>query len=80
MTAKKRRKSKTKVPCRSSQVAAMPPGKPIAPSVSIASDTRSKTSSAASKIWRRIAARYDKLARNFLAATLMVGTLYWIKL
>jgi transposase len=28
------------------------------------------------KDWRRIAARYDKLARNFLAATLMVGTLY----
>jgi transposase len=32
------------------------------------------------KDWRRIAMRYDKLARNFLAATLMVGTLYWIKL
>ncbi len=32
------------------------------------------------KDWRRIATRYDKLARNFLAATLMVGTLYWIKL
>jgi hypothetical protein len=29
---------------------------------------------------RRVATRYDKLARNFLAATLMVGTLYWIKL
>jgi hypothetical protein len=27
-----------------------------------------------------IATRYDKLARNFLAATLMIGTLYWIKL
>lgn len=26
------------------------------------------------------ATRYDKLARNFLAATLMIGTLYWIKL
>jgi hypothetical protein len=24
--------------------------------------------------------RYDKLARNFLAATLMIGTLYWIRL
>ena len=32
------------------------------------------------KDWRRIATRYDKLARNFLATTLMVGTLYWIKL
>ena len=29
---------------------------------------------------RRIATRYDKLARNFLAATLMIGTLYWIRL
>ena len=32
------------------------------------------------KDWRRIATRYDKLARNFLAATLMIGTLYWIRL
>jgi transposase len=32
------------------------------------------------KDWRRIATRYDKLARNFLAAVLMIGTLYWIKL
>jgi transposase len=32
------------------------------------------------KDWRRIATRYDKLARNFLAATLMIGTLYRIKL
>ena len=32
------------------------------------------------KDWRRIATRYDKLARNFLAATLMIGTLYWIGL
>jgi len=32
------------------------------------------------KDWRRIAARYDKLAHNFLVATLMVGALYWIKL
>ena len=32
------------------------------------------------KDWRRIATRYDKLARNFLAATALVGTLYWIKL
>ena len=29
---------------------------------------------------RRIATRYDGLARNFLAAVLMIGTLYWIKL
>jgi transposase len=32
------------------------------------------------KDWRRIATRYDKLARNFHAATMLVGTLYWIKL
>ena len=32
------------------------------------------------KDWRRIATRYDKLARNFLAATELVGALYWIKL
>jgi len=32
------------------------------------------------KDWRRIATRYDKLARNFLAATFMVRTLCWIKL
>jgi len=32
------------------------------------------------KDWRRIATRYDKLARNFLAATTIVGVLYWIKL
>ena len=30
------------------------------------------------KDWRRIATRYDKLARNFLAATALVGALYWI--
>ena len=32
------------------------------------------------KDWRHIATRYDKLARNFLAATALVGALYWIKL
>ena len=32
------------------------------------------------KDWRRIATRYAKLARNFLAATALVGALYWIKL
>lgn len=32
------------------------------------------------KDWRRIATRYDKLARNYLAAAAIVGTLYWIKL
>jgi len=32
------------------------------------------------KDWRRIATRYDKLARNFLAANALVGALYWIKL
>ena len=32
------------------------------------------------KDWRRIATRYDKLARNFLAAADLVGSLYWIKL
>jgi transposase len=32
------------------------------------------------KDWRRIATRYDKLARNFLSANHLVGELYWIKL
>ena len=32
------------------------------------------------KDWRRIATRYDKLARNFLATALLVGALYWVKL
>ena len=32
------------------------------------------------KHFRRIATRYDKLARNFLAAAVLVGALYWIKL
>ena len=32
------------------------------------------------KDWRRLATRYDKLARNFLAAAALVGALYWIKL
>jgi len=32
------------------------------------------------KDWRRIATRYDKLARNYLAAATLVGALYWIKL
>lgn len=32
------------------------------------------------KDWRRIATRYDKLARNFLAAKALVGTHLWIKL
>ena len=32
------------------------------------------------KDWRRVATRYDKLARNFLATTALVGALYWIKL
>jgi len=32
------------------------------------------------KDWRRIAIRYDKLARNFLAATHLVAALYWVRL
>lgn len=32
------------------------------------------------KDWRRIATRYDKLARNFLDTATIVGALYWIKL
>ena len=32
------------------------------------------------KDWRRIATRYDKLARNFLAAVHLVAALYWIRL
>ena len=31
------------------------------------------------KDWRRIATRYDKLARNFLAANHLVAALYWIR-
>lgn len=30
--------------------------------------------------WRRLATRYDKLGRNFLAATSLVAVLYWITL
>jgi transposase len=32
------------------------------------------------KDWRRIATRYDKLARNYLAAVTLVGALHWVKL
>jgi transposase len=32
------------------------------------------------KDWRRIATRYDKLARNFLSATSLVAALYWAML
>ena len=32
------------------------------------------------KDWRRIATRYDKLARNFTTAVCLVAGLYWIKL
>lgn len=32
------------------------------------------------KDYRRIATRYDKLARNFLAATCVVAALYWAML
>jgi transposase len=32
------------------------------------------------KDWRRLATRYDKLARNFLATAALVGALYWIQL
>ena len=32
------------------------------------------------KYWRRIATRYDKLARNFLAGVRLVAALYWIQL
>jgi transposase len=32
------------------------------------------------KDWRRIATRYDKLARNFLSATSLVAALYWVML
>jgi transposase len=33
-----------------------------------------------SKDWRRIATRFDKLARNFLAANHLLGALYWVRL
>jgi putative transposase len=32
------------------------------------------------KDWRRIATRYDKLARNFLAAHHLVAALCWVRL
>jgi transposase len=32
------------------------------------------------KDWQHISTRYDKLARNFQAATMLVGALYCIKL
>lgn len=32
------------------------------------------------KDWRRIATRFDKLARNFLATATLIGVLYWINL
>jgi transposase len=31
------------------------------------------------KDWRRIATRYDKLARNFLATVSMVAALCWVR-
>ena len=32
------------------------------------------------KDWRRLATRFDTLARNFLAATCLVAALYWVTL
>jgi transposase len=32
------------------------------------------------KDWRRIATRYDKLARNFLAAVHLAASIYWIRI
>jgi transposase len=32
------------------------------------------------KDWRRLATRYDKLARNFLSTAALVGALYWVQL
>lgn len=32
------------------------------------------------KDWRRLATRFDKLARNFLSATYLVAALYWVTL
>ena len=32
------------------------------------------------KDWRRLATRYDKLARNYLSTAAIVGALVWIKL
>ena len=58
----------------------MPRRKPIAPSAFTGNATRSENYFCRIKDWRRIATRYDKLARNFLAATALVGALYWIKL
>ena len=47
---------------------------------SIDGPTRSKNYFCRIKDWRRIAMRYDKLARNYLAAAVLVGALYRIKL
>ena len=56
------------------------PGKPTVPGASIAQRHKIENFFCRIKDWRRIATRYDKLARNFLAATTLVGVLYWIKL
>ena len=66
--------------CRSFPAAAMPLARPIVHNASTDAATRSKTTFATLRIRRRIATRYDKLARNFLAATALVGALYWIRL
>jgi hypothetical protein len=66
------------VPSPAPRAAATPPAEFTAPSDSIASATTSKLLLPCIKDWRRIATRYDKLARTFPAAVLMIGTLYWI--
>ncbi len=60
----------------------MRPRKPISPKKALytVDATKSKNYFCRIKDWRRIATRYDKLARNFLAAAALVAALYWIKL
>jgi hypothetical protein len=64
---------------RSSRAAVTRPRKPIVPRVSTDGGTRSKASCRI-KDFRRITKRFDKLARNTLAATMLVGALCRIKL
>jgi transposase len=79
-------RSKMKAPCRSSRAVVMPRRRPIVPSVSTGAPSfyrrRHKIENYFCRIkdWRRIATRYDKLARNFLATAALVGALYWLRL
>ena len=73
-------KLKMKAPCRSFRTAALPLKKAYCPKRFYRRRHKIENFFCRIKDWRRIATRYDKLARNFLAATTLVGVLYWIKL